>query len=692
MSSRTKKIIQLAADQTAAATNESNMEWINTEPIQYHYDLVENVIIETVDTTQTADLSLSLLENYDFMIPMSNSALEDVMIKGKDENRSVDEAQNITTTQEETVENKSEDIVEKQSEKISEDKIQIATNTNSLQEIIEPENNNIDTSNNNQTTSSLEISATSSDPASKLVDYSSTDSDEMPTKNNKRKKRFQVQKAAWYGEKNKIRRERGKRYFGRAKINGNWNYDIERQPKQIKERCTCKTKKNGVLKCELVSDEKRKYMFDYFWTLNWGEKKLYVDNTVKSSPVARPRDRKDAQTSRRNQTFIYYLKIKEEEIRVCRKMYLNTLGLGRMSVQKWKQKLGSFDNSVENFNSDGAIKPSAYRQQQNEKKKPFIKENENLTEFLDSLPTMESHYCRSSSSKNYLLPEWTSKEELYRFYKTDGCQTKNIKFLSFTSFNKAFESKNMALFRPKKDECEICEKFKNGFIGEEQYNAHIVRKNEARAEKQKDVKNEKYVFTVDLQAVLMSPKSNISSLYYKTKLCVHNLCFYNLLNKDGYCYLWHEGEGGLNAEEFSSCFYSFLETKVIPTMDKAERKIVMWSDGCTYQNRNVTLANAALNLCKKYDITIEHKYLEVGHTQMQVDSMHATIERRVKSVRINVPADYAYHCKKARKNPKPYDVMYLDHSFFRSFKKVEAVRSIRPGKKPGDPKVLKKFK
>ncbi|CAH1980784.1 unnamed protein product [Acanthoscelides obtectus] len=72
---------------------------------------------------------------------------------------------------------------------------------------------------------------------------------------------------------------------------------------------------------------------------------------------------------------------------------------------------------------------------------------------------------------------------------------------------------------------------------------------------------------------------------------------------------------------------------------------------------------------------------------MQVDSMHATIERRVNRVRINVPADYAYHCKKARKNPKPYEVMYLDHSFFRSFKKVEAIRSIRPGKKLGEPKV-----
>ncbi|CAH1999030.1 unnamed protein product [Acanthoscelides obtectus] len=41
---------------------------------------------------------------------------------------------------------------------------------------------------------------------------------------------------------------------------------------------------------------------------------------------------------------------------------------------------------------------------------------------------------------------------------------------------------------------------------------------------------------------------------------------------------------------------------------------------------------------------------------MQVDSMDAIIERCVNRVRLNVPADYAYHCKKARKNPKPYEV------------------------------------
>lgn len=110
----------------------------------------------------------------------------------------------------------------------------------------------------------------------------------------------------------------------------------------------------------------------------------------------------------------------------------------------------------------------------------------------------------------------------------------------------------MALFRPKKDECATCNKFKEGYISEEDFNLHITRKKEARKELEKYKENEKMFYTFDLQAILLSPKSNISSLYYKTKLCVHNLCYFDLNNKDGFCYLWYEGE------EFSSCFHFFL--------------------------------------------------------------------------------------------------------------------------------------
>lgn len=47
-----------------------------------------------------------------------------------------------------------------------------------------------------------------------------------------------------------------------------------------------------------------------------------------------------------------------------------------------------------------------------------------------------------------------------------------------------------------------------------------------------------------------------------------------------------------------------------------------------YQNHNVTLSNALLELSMKHYVTIIQKYLEKGITEMECDSMHSNIERQ----------------------------------------------------------------
>ncbi|CAH0547141.1 unnamed protein product [Brassicogethes aeneus] len=148
----------------------------------------------------------------------------------------------------------------------------------------------------------------------KLVTYSGSDSncsDEMPIKNKKRRKNFQVDKSTWFSEMNRKRRESGKRYYGRTKINGKWTYDIERKPRKLKERCKFKYK-NGSMKCSQITEGQRKNISDYFWSLTWGEKKVFVDSTVKSDFIKRPRKVPDQ--SRRNHTFKYFSKIGDQEL------------------------------------------------------------------------------------------------------------------------------------------------------------------------------------------------------------------------------------------------------------------------------------------------------------------------------------------------------------------------------------------
>lgn len=115
--------------------------------------------------------------------------------------------------------------------------------------------------------------------------------------------------------------------------------------------------------------------------------------------------------------------------------------------------------------------------------------------------------------------------------------------------------------------------------------------------------------------------------------------------------------------------------------------IIIWSDGCTNQNRNKILSNALLDYSQKTNKVVMQKYLEKGHTQMEVDSVHSVIERALKGKAIYHPNDYLDITRSARKVGAPYEARNLDHTMFLDYSKSEQMKysDIRPGSKPGDP-------
>ena len=117
--------------------------------------------------------------------------------------------------------------------------------------------------------------------------------------------------------------------------------------------------------------------------------------------------------------------------------------------------------------------------------------------------------------------------------------------------------------------------------------------------------------------------------------------------------------------------------------------ITIWSDSCGYQNKNKILSNALLNLAIQNQFTIHQKYLTKGHTQMEVDSVHAAIERKLRHRDILLPSDYVSVTKEARLKPFPYKVEYLNHTFFKNYDSSQThnYSSIRPGNKVNDPTV-----
>ena len=312
-----------------------------------------------------------------------------------------------------------------------------------------------------------------------------------------------------------------------------------------------------------------------------------------------------------------------------------------------------------------------------------------LKNWLTGLPTVPSHYCPNVPSykeKKFLEPG-TTKTHLFREYQKAAGQA-GARAVGMTFFSKIFDEEKYSVFSPRKDQCDICMGAKHGNVDQQIFNAHIQSKNEVRAEKMKDKKaanDTVSVWTMDVQAVFTCPKTKASTMYYKTKLQVHNYTCFNLGTKEGYCYPWEEHEGDLSAEVFAYLQYQhFVKIlKAQPTI----KKIIVWSDGCTYQNRNTPLSNVYLHLAKEYDIVIEQKFLVVGHTQMECDSMHSTVERKIVAD-IFTPCDYYLIMEIARIRPSPYHVIPFHHHDFMTLT-GSYVNSIRPGKKTGDPTVYK---
>lgn len=250
--------------------------------------------------------------------------------------------------------------------------------------------------------------------------------------------------------------------------------------------------------------------------------------------------------------------------------------------------------------------------------------------------------------------------------------------LSRQLFDKTVAGMDISIFKLKKDACDVCVKYENGSLLEKDYKLHIERKELAREKKNEDKRDAEegkcFVVTADLQAVKLAPFFNASALYYKTKLCVHNYTVFDLTSHDVTCYWWNESEGELVASAFASCLIDFLNK-----YKDSGKPIIIWTDGCTYQNRNCVLSSALLKFSKNNGIVIEQKYLEKGHTQMECDTVHALIERKLKNRVIYLPSDYVAASKEARQNPRPYEVKYLSHDFFSDYANEKLCTSIRPG-------------
>lgn len=68
------------------------------------------------------------------------------------------------------------------------------------------------------------------------------------------------------------------------------------------------------------------------------------------------------------------------------------------------------------------------------------------------------------------------------------------------------------------------------------------------------------------------------------------------------------------------------------------KHVSLYSDSCGGQNRNRLLAALLLYAVRQLPIeVIDHNFLKIGHTDMEVNSMYSAIETNKKHQRIYIP-------------------------------------------------------
>ncbi|CAG4946315.1 unnamed protein product [Parnassius apollo] len=198
---------------------------------------------------------------------------------------------------------------------------------------------------------------------------------------------------------------------------------------------------------------------------------------------------------------------------------------------------------------------------------PQIKQS--VIDFINSIPKIESHYLRAQTKRQYISSE-KSLADIYRDYKQlrekDG-----LAIATSSTFNRIFNTEfNISFFVPNKDQCDLCERYKNSDSEEkrnlsQEYEQHQKEKVLARNEKDNDKSRADgtIVAVYDLQAVLQIPKGQISLFFYKSRINCFNFTISDLRAKEVMCYFWDETEGKRGPIEIGSCILDYVKAQVL---------------------------------------------------------------------------------------------------------------------------------
>lgn len=238
-------------------------------------------------------------------------------------------------------------------------------------------------------------------------------------------------------------------------------------------------------------------------------------------------------------------------------------------------------------------------------------------------------------NRNYLAPN-LSLGKMYNLYKNEYAE--HVSYYIFANvFNHDF---NLHFHAPVSDSCRKCDSFKIKIDATEDSNLKekMIAEREIHQRKAEKAReglkldkgvamgnNDTTVIAFDMMKTLPTPVLSTGIAYYKRQLWTYCLGIHNLATDEGFMYVWDESVASRGPDEIGSCLVHYLKNHV------RTKKLIMYSDQCGGQNRNIKIAVLCNYIVNSPEFTVEnidHKFLVSGHSYQPCHQDFGLIEKK----------------------------------------------------------------
>ncbi|KAG5889200.1 hypothetical protein JTB14_000625 [Gonioctena quinquepunctata] len=389
-----------------------------------------------------------------------------------------------------------------------------------------------------------------------------------------------------------------------------------------------------------ISEEQRKQLNHFFWSLNDEDRKYFMLHHTSSQPVKQRTVNESVPSNyKRQTTFFYFLKNSQgSSCKVCKTFFLTTLGYNAANDKPLETALG-------NIKDDSVSGPADKRCTNT----PHNKIDDGpIKEHIFSFEPSISHYRREHTPNRFYLPSDLSITHLH----TDFVEKNPSMICSYDKYRKVLPDLNISFVKLGHEECEECEEFdshdkthnKNNIKKDceccTRWASHIERAERSREQYQYDTdltKTDTIVYSAYLEKVIMIPRIDMfKSTVFTHRIVVYNGSFVPTGARKGskassiYPVLWQEALSGRSKHEILSAYYHFF------VFHRDMKNIVLWVDNCSAQNKNWTFFSFLIYIINSDQINADKiivKYFEAGHTFMSADSFHHRVELAMKRMK-----------------------------------------------------------